>query len=147
MEDDEDPVQAANNLSSCKHVDSEELSVFFRQQKYLHNLTENALRKSRPLIISNLLHEKAMPVLNGASKGASELEQTCLLAVGMRALPGYPFIEVSLDGEVQDENLEASPSSNKGKTTPVANTTAILDSDLSEMVSFEFYLVGYINDD
>ncbi|KAK1402881.1 Chromatin assembly factor 1 subunit A [Heracleum sosnowskyi] len=134
MESDEDSVQAANRVSSCKQVDSEELSVFFRQQKYLHNLTENALRKSRPLIISNLLHEKVIPVLNGASKGTSELEQACLLALGMRALPGYPSIEISLNEDVQDVNLEASPSSNKGKTTPVANTTDILDSDLSEMV-------------
>ncbi|KAL1803170.1 hypothetical protein ACET3Z_031817 [Daucus carota] len=133
MESDEDSVQAANSLSSCK-ADSEELSVFFRQQKYLHNLTENALRKSRPLIISNLLHEKAIPVLCGASKGTSELEQTCLLALSMRALPSYPTIEISLSEDVKDENLEASPSSNKGKTTPVADTKAILDSDLSEMV-------------
>lgn len=146
MESDEDSVQAANNLSSCKQVDSEELSVFFRQQKYLHNLTENALRKSRPLIISNLLHEKGIPVVNGASKGTSELEQTCLLALGMRALPGYPSVEISLNEDVQDENLEASPSSNKGKTTPVADTTAIPDSDLSEMVSFVLNKVGSDDD-
>lgn len=125
----------ARNSPSCKQVESEELCVFIRQQKHLHNLTERALRKNWPLIISNLMHEKVPLILTEDLIGTQEFEQTCLLALSMRVFPGCPSIEISVGDDVQEENLEASSSSCKGNTIPVATATAILDSDLPQIVS------------
>lgn len=113
-------------------VESEELLAFFRQQKYLHNLTEHALRKNRPLIVLNFTQDKAAL---SDKKGLSELEYTGLHALSMRAFPGGPsVVEISVDNDLQEE---ASPSNSKGTSkTPVATTpTAILDSDLPQIVS------------
>ena len=38
---------------------NEEFGVLFRQQQYLNNLTEHALRKNKPFIILNLLYVRA----------------------------------------------------------------------------------------
>ena len=134
-----DDIVVMDGRSGCKQqdvVESEELLAFFRQQKYLHNLTEHALRKNRPLTVLNFTQDKAaLPLSLSDKKGLSELEHTCLHALSMRAFPGGPsVVEISVDNDLQEE---ASPSNSKGTSkTPVATTpTAILDSDLPQIVS------------
>ncbi|KAK1370877.1 hypothetical protein POM88_036969 [Heracleum sosnowskyi] len=127
--------EAVTSSSSCKAVEGEELSVFFRQLKHLHNLTEHALQKSRPLVISNLRHEKSLLISGKDLTDASQPEQTCLLALTMRAVPGYPSVEISVKEVGQEENLEPGPSSNKGNTTSVAAAATISESDLPLIVS------------
>lgn len=132
----EDIDEAITSSSSCKPVECEELSVLFRQLKHLHNLTAHALQRGRPLVISNLRHEKSLLMSTKGLSDASQPEQTCLLSLSMRAFPGYPSVEISVDEVGQEENLEPSPSSNKGNTPSMAAAGTILDSDLPLIVSF-----------
>lgn len=49
----------ASSLPTSQCPEVEEFRTLLRQQKVLNTLTEQALRKSQPLVISNLAHEKA----------------------------------------------------------------------------------------
>lgn len=117
-----------------QNIESEEFSALLRQQKYLNNLTDHALRKSQPLIISNLMHEKASLLNAEDLVGTAKLEQTCLQALSMRIFPGGPPVEISLNNE-QDHDQQACLSSGKGCSTPASTVSAIPDSDLSTLVS------------
>ncbi|KAK3007227.1 hypothetical protein RJ639_016169 [Escallonia herrerae] len=129
-------VEEARSSPSCKEeVESEEFSVLLRQHKYLHNLTELALRKNRPLIILNLMQNKAPMLLAEDLSGTPEFELKCLLALSMRAFPGGPSIEISVSNNVQEEAQELCSSSSKGSATPVSTAAAILNSDLPQIVS------------
>ncbi|XP_059665638.1 chromatin assembly factor 1 subunit FAS1-like [Cornus florida] len=129
-------VEEAKTSPSCKlEVEGEEFCLFIRHQKCLHNLTESALRKNQPLIISNLMLEKAPLLVAEDLTGTLKLEQMCFQALRMRALTGFPLIEISIDNNVLEESQEASPSHTKGCTTPAATVTAILESDLPQIVS------------
>lgn len=128
-------VDEANSSSGCQQdLESEEFSALLRQQKYLNNLTEHALRKGQPLIILNLLHEKDSLLNAEDLAGTSRMEQMCLQALSMRMFPGGPPTEISLDNE-QDHDREACLSSGKSCITPVSTPTAIPDSDLPTIVS------------
>lgn len=112
---------------SCS-IETEELSILFRQLKHLNTLTEHALRKNRPLIILNIMHEK--------SKSTSESEQTCLQALSIRAFPVGPSIEISTGDDIQEVIQEDTPSTSKSPVVPAASGTAtILDTDIPEIVS------------
>ncbi|KAF3455169.1 hypothetical protein FNV43_RR05617 [Rhamnella rubrinervis] len=115
-------------------IGSEEFSALLRQQKYLNNLTDHALRKSQPLIISNFMHEKASLLNAEDLVGTAKLEQTCLQALSMRIFPGAPPVQISLNNE-QDHDQKACRSSGKSCTTPASTVSAIPDSDLSALVS------------
>uniref|UniRef100_A0A5B6YTU5 Putative chromatin assembly factor 1 subunit FAS1 n=1 Tax=Davidia involucrata TaxID=16924 RepID=A0A5B6YTU5_DAVIN len=129
-------VEEARSSPSCNpESESEEFRVSFRQQKYLHNLTEHALRKNQPLIILNLMHEKAPLLMAEDLAGIPKHEQMCLQALSMCAFPGGPPIEISIDNNVREEDQEVCMSNSKGSTTPVATVAAILDSDLPQIVS------------
>ncbi|KAK2988132.1 hypothetical protein RJ640_017464, partial [Escallonia rubra] len=129
-------VEEAKSSPSCKEeVGSEEFSVLLRQQKYLHNLTELALRKNRPLIILNIMQNKAPQLLAEDVSGTPEFELKCLLALSIRAFPGGPSIEISVANNVQEEAQELCSSSSKGIATPVSTAAAILNSDLPQIVS------------
>ncbi|XP_059628601.1 chromatin assembly factor 1 subunit FAS1 isoform X2 [Cornus florida] len=129
-------VEEARSSQSCKQeLESEEFCMLLRQQKHLRKLTEHALRKNQPLIILNLMHEKAPSSTAEDLTGSLKLEQTCLQALGMRAFPGGSFIEISPGSNVLEEDQEACPSSCKVSTTPVATATAIMVSDLPQIVS------------
>ncbi|KAK3001998.1 hypothetical protein RJ639_021777, partial [Escallonia herrerae] len=129
-------VEGARSSPSCKEeVESEEFSVLLRQQKYLHNLTELALRKNRPLIILNLMQNKAPMLLAEDLSGTPEFELKCLLALSMRAFPGGPSIEIPVANNVQEEAQELCSSSSKGSATPVSTAAAVLNSDLPQIVS------------
>ncbi|XP_022718437.1 chromatin assembly factor 1 subunit FAS1 [Durio zibethinus] len=124
--------------TQCSHISekekNEEFGALLWQQKYLNNLTEHALRKNQPLIILNLLHEKASLLMAEDLNGTPKLEQTCLQALSMRVCPGGPPVELSIDIMVH-ENQEACLSSGKAGATPFLSVAPIPDSDLPLFVS------------
>ncbi|XP_043705397.1 chromatin assembly factor 1 subunit FAS1-like [Telopea speciosissima] len=98
---------------SCKQdSESEEVRAFLRLKQYLHNLTENALRKNKPLIISNLMHEKSTLLVTEGIYDSSKLEVICLHALRMEAFPGGPPIEISKDKLGIDDDVSATQSKN-----------------------------------
>ncbi|PON55384.1 Chromatin assembly factor 1 subunit A [Parasponia andersonii] len=115
-------------------VESEEFCALLRQQKYLNNLTEHALRKNQPLIISNLMHEKTSLLIAEDLTGTPRLEKMCLQALSMRIFPGGSPVDISLD-LVEGNDQEACPSSGKGRTTPDSAVIEIPDPDLCALVS------------
>ncbi|XP_022893059.1 chromatin assembly factor 1 subunit FAS1-like isoform X1 [Olea europaea var. sylvestris] len=114
---------------------NEEFCTLLRQQKYLNNLTEHALRKNHPLIIWNLMHEKAILVLAEGLTDAQKFEQKCLQSLSILPYPGCPPVEISICNDTVHEDEEASPSSSKSSMTPAASAVAILNSDLPQIVS------------
>ncbi|KAL9234852.1 hypothetical protein vseg_009673 [Gypsophila vaccaria] len=115
-------------------VESEECAAWTRQQKYLHNLTDHALKKNQPLVIVNLMHEKTHLLSANDLSGTLKVEQMCLQALTMRAFPGGLTIEVPSNVNLQEENQEASTSNSKGSALATGVAT-IPDSDLPKIVS------------
>ncbi|XWS65239.1 hypothetical protein CRYUN_Cryun05aG0075300 [Craigia yunnanensis] len=134
METDVSVEETQSSHISEQDGQNEEFGALFRQQKYLNNLTEHALRKNQPLIILNFLHEKSSLLMAEYLNGTPKLEQTCLQALSMRACPGAPPVEISIDSMVCD-NQEACLSSGKAGSTPVLSVAPIPDSDLPPIVS------------
>ncbi|XP_021772283.1 chromatin assembly factor 1 subunit FAS1-like [Chenopodium quinoa] len=114
---------------------SEENSSWMRQQKYLHNLTELALRKNQPLIVVNMMHDKAHLLSPEDLTGSLKVEQMCLQALSMRVFPGGMSIEVPSDNNLREENQDACTSNSKGSTAATVVVTPIPDSDLPKIVS------------
>lgn len=139
METDIDNEGADSSPSSKDDVESEEFCALLRQQKYLNNLTEHALRKNQPLIIPNLIYDKEFLLLGHNLSGTPKLEQMCLQALSMCIIPGSSYIEISMD-KMQDEDQEACISTGKGDTVPISDVAAIPDSDLPIIVSYVFEL-------
>ncbi|KAL0403392.1 UNVERIFIED_CONTAM: Chromatin assembly factor 1 subunit FAS1 [Sesamum radiatum] len=103
----DDLVEEVRNLpNSEQQVQSEEFCTLLRQQKYLKNLTEHALKKNQPLIILNLMHEKTTSLAEELT-GTEKLERMCLQTLSMRPLPGFPDIEISAHNDAVDEDQEA----------------------------------------
>ncbi|KAJ6726814.1 CHROMATIN ASSEMBLY FACTOR 1 SUBUNIT A CAF-1 SUBUNIT A [Salix purpurea] len=96
---DADPsVEEARSSPSCKQdIESEEFCTLLKQQKYLNSLTESALRKNHPMIVLNIMHEKDALLVADDLSDISKLEKMCLQALSMRAFPGGPQMEISLD--------------------------------------------------
>ncbi|KAL6998034.1 hypothetical protein U1Q18_008158 [Sarracenia purpurea var. burkii] len=129
-------VDETTNLPACKQeLESEEISELLRQQKYLDNLTKRALRKNQPLIISNLMHEKASSLITEELTDSQKLERMCLQALSMLVFPGGPSIEIAIYNDHREDDHGTCTSNSTDCTTPVATTTAILDSDLPQIVS------------
>ncbi|KAI3783743.1 hypothetical protein L1987_42829 [Smallanthus sonchifolius] len=131
-------VDDAKSTPNCSQTETEELSVLFRQLKHLNTLTEHALRKNKPLVILNLMHEKSKSNTNSLStQDRSESEQMCLQALSICVFPVGPSIEISTCDDVQEEVQEDCPSSSKSNVVPAASgtTTTISDSDIPEIVS------------
>ncbi|KAL5221591.1 hypothetical protein ABZP36_026304 [Zizania latifolia] len=127
--DDKDEEAASSAPGQCTEV--EEFRALLRQQKVLNTLTEQALRKSQPLVISNITHEKAELLAAGDLKGTAKIEQLCLQVLSMRICPGgatfdAPVIDSSSASaqETDQLNLKSSP----------AAASAIQDMDLAEIV-------------
>nr|KYP64197.1 hypothetical protein KK1_018787 [Cajanus cajan] len=130
----DDDIEGADSPPSCKDDrETEEFCALLRQQKYLNNLTEHALRKNQPLFISNLIHEKEFISDNNIS-GTSKLEQMCLQALSMYPIPGSSYIELSMD-KMQDEDQEVCLSTGKGGASPISGVAVIPDSDLNIIVT------------
>ncbi|XP_058094285.1 chromatin assembly factor 1 subunit FAS1 [Magnolia sinica] len=134
---DSDIADDDTSMPSCKQdVESDEFRALFRHQKYLYNLTENALRRNQPLIISNLMHEKTSLMITEDLSGSSKIEQICLQALSMRSCPGgTSIIDLSTDAIVSSEDKEVCQSQSKSDAKPAVAGVAILDSDLPEIVS------------
>ncbi|KAK8546550.1 hypothetical protein V6N13_067759 [Hibiscus sabdariffa] len=134
MESDVPVVETQTSHISEQDMQNEEFGALLRQQKYLNSLTEHALRKNQPLIILNLLHEKASLQMVEDLNGTPKLEQTCLQALSMRAYPFGSSVEISIDS-VEQGNQEACMSSGKAGATPALSVVPIPDSDLPLIVS------------
>lgn len=132
-------VEEARSSPNCKQDSKrDEFCSLLRQQKYLNNLTEHALRKNQPLIILNLMHEKAALLMAEDLSGTPKLEQMCLQALSMRVFPDGSPIEISIEN-TQDEDHEACLSGSKGSSTPISTVNAITESDLPTIVSYAFH--------
>ncbi|KAL0382586.1 UNVERIFIED_CONTAM: Chromatin assembly factor 1 subunit FAS1 [Sesamum calycinum] len=133
----DDLVEEVRNLPNPEQqVQSEEFCTLLRQQKYLKNLTEHALKKNQPLIILNLMHEKTTLFSAEELTGTEKLERMCLQTLSMRPLPGFPDIEISAHNDAVDEDQEAF--SAKSSTKLLATAAALADSDLPQIVNFCF---------
>lgn len=128
-------VEDARDCHNCTQVESDELCAFLRQQKHLRKLTDRALRKDQPLIISNLMHESIALQFAEDLTDTQKDEEACLLALSIRAFPGCPSMEITVSDDVQEEYLEVCRSSIKLNTSPVATTMTLLDSNLPQIVS------------
>jgi chromatin assembly factor 1 subunit A len=130
-------IEEPRSSPSCKQDSkSEEFCALLRQQKYLNNLTEQALRRNQPLIILNLMHEKAALLMAEDLSGTPKLEQTCLQALSICVFPDS--VEISIENK-EDGDQEACRSSGKGSTTPISTVNAIQDPDLPSVVSCAFH--------
>nr|XP_043618513.1 chromatin assembly factor 1 subunit FAS1 [Erigeron canadensis] len=132
--DHSDLVEDARSSPTCAHLEAEELSIIFRQLKHLNTLTEHALRKNRPFVISNLMHEK-LKSKTLSNQDTSESEQICLQALSLRAFPVGPAIEILTGDDKQEEVQDDCPSSSKSSVVLATSGNAISDSDLPEIVS------------
>ncbi|KAI0494296.1 hypothetical protein KFK09_024428 [Dendrobium nobile] len=122
-------------LTTCTQMETEneELRTFFQQQKYLNNLTEQALRKCHPLIITNLRHEKTASLNTDFVDGTARLEQICLQVLCIRICPGGSDIDKPSDHVVsQDQEQQISPVKNLSQSSVAA--AVIPDSELPEFV-------------
>ncbi|XP_042033650.1 chromatin assembly factor 1 subunit FAS1-like [Salvia splendens] len=135
MECDELAEEVRDHLDTKEQVPSEEFCSLLRQQKYLNNKTEHALRKNQPLIILNLMHEKTTLLSAEELSGSEKLEKMCLQALCIRPLPDFPATEISIHNNEVDEDLETL--SNKSSSTPpsTAAATTIPDSDMPQFIS------------
>ncbi|KAG4377984.1 hypothetical protein GLYMA_18G244800v4 [Glycine max] len=130
----DDDIDGADSSPSCKNdIESEEFCALLRQQKYLNNLTEHALRKNQPLIISNLINDKDLSSDHNIS-GTPKLEQMCLQALSMYVIPGISCIEIYVD-KMQDEDQEVCLSTGKSGASPISGVAVIPDSDLPIIVT------------
>ncbi|KAM0887653.1 hypothetical protein ACQ4PT_028877 [Festuca glaucescens] len=125
--DDKDDEASSLPPSQCPEI--EEFRTLLRQQKVLNNLTEQALRKSQPLVISKLTHEKAELLTAQDLMGTSKVEQLCLQVLSMRICPGGGVVDVPvIDNSATSEETNQS----NAKSSPAASS--ILDTDLPEIV-------------
>ncbi|GJW81077.1 chromatin assembly factor 1 subunit FAS1 [Tanacetum coccineum] len=131
--DHSDIAEDAKSSPSCQ-IETEELSILFRQLKHLNTVTEHGLRKNKPLFILNLKHEKSNSNTS-VTQDRSESEHMCLQALSIRVFPVGTSIEISAGDDMQEEVKEASPSSSKSCVVPAASGNVISDSDLPEFVS------------
>lgn len=135
-----DPTELARTPFRGEDVESDELSAFFRQQKYLNTATEHALRKNQPLIITNLMHEKRGLVQSNPENlsGNIKLEYMCLQALSMRGFPGS-IMEISAEYEDEDTCLfSSSQNSAASVLTPRINVRAVPDLHLPTIVSYKY---------
>ncbi|KAJ1286625.1 hypothetical protein BS78_03G366600 [Paspalum vaginatum] len=127
---DKDEEASSSPTGQCTEV--EEFRTLLRQQKVLNTLTEQALRKSQPLIIHNLNHEKAVLLAAEDLKGTAKIEQLCLQVLSMRISPGCAVVDVPII-DSSSASAEETNQSNVSNGSPVA-ASAILETDLPEIV-------------
>ena len=131
-----EPTEDEAKVSKCckSEVDSEESRALLQWQKILCNLTEKALRKSHPLVISNLTHEKAKLLMAEDLAGTAKVEQICLRALCMQAFPGGSIVDILKDPNTSSDDQQVCRCS-KENTTQGATVAMISDLDLPEFVS------------
>ncbi|KAL0322277.1 UNVERIFIED_CONTAM: Chromatin assembly factor 1 subunit FAS1 [Sesamum calycinum] len=132
MESDELVEEVRNLPDSQKQLPSEEFCTLLRQQKYLHSLTEHALKKEPTLIISNLMHEETTLSLAEELKGIEKLERLCLRTLSIRPLPDVPSIKISVQNDAVDDDVESS--SNKSNPTLLAIAATMLNCNYLKFI-------------
>jgi len=130
---DKDEEASSSPTGQCTEV--EEFRSLLRQQRVLNTLTEQALRKSQPLIISNLNHEKAELLTAEDLKGMAKIEQLCLQVLSMCICPGGAVVDVPLT-DSSSATVEETNQPNVKNGSPGA-ASAIPETDLPEIVSTE----------
>lgn len=65
--------------------------------KAISSFTEHALRKDRPLVVSNLDHRKVDLLIAKDTTGIHTVEKLCLQALCRMTYPGGPIIDVPTD--------------------------------------------------
>ncbi|KAL5656404.1 hypothetical protein ACJX0J_035723, partial [Zea mays] len=128
--DDKDEEASSSPTGQCAEV--EEFRSLLRQQRVLNILTEQALRKSQPLIISNLNHEKAELLTAEDLKGTAKIEQLCLQVLSMHICPGGAVVDVPLT-DSSSATVEEINQPNPKDGSPGA-ASAIPETDLPEIV-------------
>ncbi|URD80034.1 60S ribosomal protein [Musa troglodytarum] len=130
-----EPTEDEAKVSKCckSEVDSEESRALLQRQKILYNLTEKALRKSHPLVISNLTHEKAKLLMAEDLIGTAKVEQICLRALCMQAFPGGSIVDILKDPNTSSDDQQVCRCS-KETTTQGATVAMKTDLDLPEFV-------------
>ncbi|KAL6616531.1 hypothetical protein ACP70R_038801 [Stipagrostis hirtigluma subsp. patula] len=128
--DDNDEEASSPPTGQC--TEAEELKSFLRQQKVLNTLTEQALRKSHPLVISNINNEKAKLLTAGDLERPAKIEQLCLQVLSMRICPGGAVVDVPVI-DSSSGNAEGINQSNVKISSPAA-AAAISETDLREIV-------------
>uniref|UniRef100_A0A1D1XWI5 Chromatin assembly factor 1 subunit A n=1 Tax=Anthurium amnicola TaxID=1678845 RepID=A0A1D1XWI5_9ARAE len=123
--------EAGSSPRCTPNMENEEFFALLRQQKYVDNLTQLALRKNQPLIITNLLHEKSEITTGKDPFGASKVERICLHMLCMVACPGGPIIE-PFDNQ-SSEDTDSRHTQSKKSIAPVVAAT-ISDPNLQEYV-------------
>ncbi|GER43208.1 chromatin assembly factor 1 [Striga asiatica] len=123
-----------NPLNSEQQIQSEEFRTLLRQQKYLSNVTDHALRKNCPLIIMNLMHQKTTLLSADELTGTDKLERMCLQSLSIRPLSGLPQVDISIHCDVVVEENEAFHDT-PITTPPPVTSAAILESDLPQIIS------------
>ncbi|KAI3411718.1 uncharacterized protein J3R85_017677 [Psidium guajava] len=123
-------------MASSSEQDSEHVvfSALLQHQKHLRNVTEHALRKNQPFIITNLSHEKSTKIMAGEVSAAQKLEQMCLEALSMLILPGAKLPECLADN-ILDEDEEDYPTNSKSCSTPALHAVNVPNSELPTIVS------------
>lgn len=108
---------------------NKEFRQLLQQHKILCNLTEKALRKSQPFILSNLNHEKCKLLNAEDLVGSAKVEQICLQALCMQAFPGGSIIEVLTNPKCEVQQVR-----HPKETTQAATAIVVSDMDLTELV-------------
>ncbi|KAL4193773.1 hypothetical protein AMTRI_Chr06g178530 [Amborella trichopoda] len=134
--------------------ETEEFRALLRQQRYLNNLTEQALRRNHALVITNLMHEKLNLMVAEDVTGNPRVEQLCLQALSIRPCFEGACVELSQEPESCKTNEEvpkrkpkkesescktnkeeAPRRQSKSSMTPSVTTATVLyDADLPEIV-------------
>ncbi|KAK8956844.1 Chromatin assembly factor 1 subunit FSM [Platanthera zijinensis] len=131
-----DAMEEESRSITCSQIETEneEFKTFFQQQKYLNNLTEQALRKCHPLIITNFFHEKTASLTTDILDGTARLEQICLQVLCIRACPGVPAFDIIPTDQLPSKDQENHLSQTNNISTSPAAAAVIPDSELPEFV-------------
>ncbi|KAL6840335.1 hypothetical protein ACP4OV_030145 [Aristida adscensionis] len=128
----DDKDEEANSSPNSQCTEAEEFRSLLRQQKVLNTLTEQALRKSQPLVICNINNDKAELLTAGDLKGVAKIEQLCLQVLSMRICPGAVVVDVPVI-DCSSATAEGANQTNVKTSSPAA-AAAIPETDLPEIV-------------
>ncbi|XP_068662039.1 chromatin assembly factor 1 subunit FAS1-like [Aristolochia californica] len=129
---------AIGSSPSCFKEDAkiEEFKSLLRSAKYLSGITDHALRKNQPLIITNLKHEKSALITAEDISGTTKLEQVCLQALSIRPCFEGAYIGIQVDhSDKVITDQEASLSQCKIIAATPATGTVLSDNYLPKIVS------------
>ncbi|KAG9154681.1 hypothetical protein Leryth_019027 [Lithospermum erythrorhizon] len=121
--------EGRNSPATSDTPQLEDPTLPLKQQKYLFNMTDHALRKNQPLVILNLTHDKASLLLVEDLTGADKIEKMCLQALSMCAFPDCPPIEISACNDLMEENQDACCSQSNTNFLPIS------DSDIPQIIA------------